>query len=281
MNKYVALALLGSASACVWEQAPHCPENPDAIVLSDNQALRILFQNMYQGFMKGMYQANKDVVSEECFGSWMDGAFDNIGNLATKVQDDFWSVSISEVKDVGSEFIDNIYKNIEVCQFEKVGDDMKGWCLENPGACIFMEGLENRLFDNMFDIAAEGLDLFKLMMVDDTCYSDMEQMAEVYRFSADFGALTASFSGFDYKWDQAIQRKHIKRTSFNNLLDDAMEPYLNKDPFELMFPGLLTLLNQFMEQFNAFMLETQKQAAEFQKALMPKPVPHHHSSYVV
>jgi len=119
------------------------------------------------------------------------------------------------LKDAGSQTVDAIYKTVQDCEFERVGDDAKNWCLENPGQCVYLEGLEERLFDNLFEIGGEVFDIIKLSMVDDLCYSDMEQMGEIYRFSADIGELTASISGFDYKWDKSVERKHIKRSSFH------------------------------------------------------------------
>jgi hypothetical protein len=135
--------------------------------------------------------------------------------LHKKVRDDIWSVSIDDVKNAGSDLVNALYKTAEVCDFERVGDDAKNRCLENPGQCFYLEGLEERLFDNLFEIGGEVFDIIKLSMVDDLCYSDMEQMGEIYRFSADIGELTASGSGFDYKWDKSIERKHIKRSSFH------------------------------------------------------------------
>lgn len=126
---------------------------------------------------------------------------------------------------------------------------MKGWCLENPGQCIFWEGLEDRLFDNMLEILGEGMRLFKLFIKDDTCYTDMERMGEVYSFSTLFGEFVASLSGFDYKWDQTIERKHIKKSEFIKDIRLAMKDYKDKCPFELMFPDFAEVIKGIAELF--------------------------------
>jgi hypothetical protein len=164
---------------------------------------------------KGFYQSNTDIINDQCFGEWMDPVFNSAWDLKKKAHEDFWSVSLQEVKSVGSDVIDAFYKNNELCEFERMGDDAKHWCLENTGQCIYLEGFEDRMFDNMFELAGEIFDVNKLMSKDDTCYSDMEKMGEIYRFSADMGEILASMTGFDYKWDQSIERKHIKKAAFH------------------------------------------------------------------
>lgn len=264
MNKYVALALLGSASACHWaeqhhkplmgmlEPAAHCPKT-DAPRLGHTQATRLLLKNMYTGLIKGWYQEDHDVVSDECFGEWMESTFHTVHDLKHRMHEDFWSVSLQEVKSTGALFLDTVYKNADVCQFERVGDDAKTWCIENPAQCIFLENLEERLFDNLFEILGSAFDLFKLSTKDDSCYTDMEQMAELYRFNSDVGELAAAVSGFDYKWDQSVERKHIKKTAFHKKMRDSIkklnEQFKNTDPMVLMFPDLEPVLKAVNEFF--------------------------------
>lgn len=286
MNQYVALALLGTVSACHWsekshhkshhhaplfgmlEPAAHCPKT-DVPRLSHHDADRLFLKNMYQGLVKGWYQENHDVISDECFGDWMEPTFKTIHDMKKKMHEDFWSVSLSEVKSTGALFLDTIYKNMDVCHFERVGDDAKGWCIENPAQCIFLENLEERLFDSMFEILGSAFDLFKLYTKDDSCYTDMEKMAEIYRFNADVGELMAVVSGFDYKWDQSIERKHIKKNAFHKqirlAIKDLEEQYKNMDPMFLMFPDLQPIF----EQLHALM-------KKFKKAMTPPKIDYKH-----
>lgn len=118
------------------EMRRHCPES-DAPKLNHIQTKRLFFKNSYQGFVKGLYNENDHVVTDECLGAWAEAPFYKAHDLHAKIHDDFWSVDVNEVKDVGSELIDVFYKNAEVCHFERVQDDVKAWCIENPGECIF------------------------------------------------------------------------------------------------------------------------------------------------
>jgi len=173
------------------EQGPNCPVS-DAPKFNHMQANRLLFKNVYSGFIKGWYAENDHVVPDECFGHWMEPTFNTVWGLKTKVHEDFWSVDVNEVKDAANSMIDLYYKNTEVCHFKRVQDDFKTWCVENPGQCIFQENMEERIFDNLFDILGEMFDLYKISTMDDTCYSDLEIMAQIRRIFNDMGEMMAS-----------------------------------------------------------------------------------------
>lgn len=281
MNKLLVLAALGSVEACPFqdyynEMRKKCPES-DAPKLNEIQQNRLFFKNTYQGFVTGLYSENSEVVPDECFGAWVESPIHKIKDLHKKAHDDFWSIGIDEVKDAGSELIDVFYQNAEVCHFKRVQDDLKGWCIENPGECIFQENLEARVFDNMFDIMGKLFDIYKLSNTDDTCYSDLEYMAELHRFSNDLGELAASLSGFDYKWDQSIERKHIKKRAFHSQIKDLYQnyQYKNVDPLELMFPDVYEFFKGLEHQMVEFLKEMEESQKQFAKALTPAPVTFH------
>ncbi len=125
--------------------------------------------------------------------------------------------------------IANGYKNSEICQFENVSDDVKGWCLENPEDCVLGFDLEGKIYDNMMLLTSKAFDLYKLFNVDDSCFSDAEQVAEIYKFSSDIGEISAILFGFDLKWDKSIERKHIRRKDFIKELNEELK--------EIKIPG--------------------------------------------
>lgn len=204
------------------------------------------------GSLKGYYNENRDIISDQCFGAWMDPTYQKWKDLKTQWKDDWWTISIDQVKDLGNDVVDLIWKNQEECEFMRVGDDMKNWCLENPGVCGFKEGLEDRLFDNMFDIMGEGIEVFKVLMKKDTCYSNEEKMDEVYALSDTFGQFLNSIYGFDYKWDQSSERTHIKRSEFHTEFHKALKEYGHMnwmEKLELEFPDLADLLKEIRKMF--------------------------------
>ena len=124
MNKYLALAAVGSVNACPFsdplmgmlKQGKNCPES-NAPKLNHHQANRLFLKNIYTGYIKGWYAENDHVVSEQCFGNWIEPTFASLHGLHQKVHEDFWSVGIDEIKDAGSLVVDTFYKNLEVCHF--------------------------------------------------------------------------------------------------------------------------------------------------------------------
>merc|ERR1712048_387923 len=205
-------------------------------------AIRMLAQNMHRGWVKGWYQENTDVISDKCFGDEIEPVMETVWGLKKKLHEDFWSVDLAEAKSVGEQALDMIYGQMSACHFQRVGDDMKDWCLENPGVCLMGEDLEDRLIDNFMSLTGILMDLTKILNTDDSCYSDAEQMAEIYRVMVDVGELSAELSGFDYKWDMSVQRTHIKRKEFHHEIKEAFKSFKGVDELAFMFPGIHDLI---------------------------------------
>ena len=145
---------------------------------------------MHRGWVKGWYQENDDVIADKCFGDNIEPVLETAWGLKKKFHEDFWSVNIGEVKDVGEQLIDMIYGNMDDCHFQRVKDDMQDWCLENPGQCLMGEDLEDRIVDNFLSLSGLIMDLTKIFNTNDSCYSDAEQMAEIYRVMTDIGEIS-------------------------------------------------------------------------------------------
>lgn len=169
---------------------------------------------------------------------------------------------------------------MEYCQFKKQGDDIKTWCLENPEQCLFKANLEERLWDNGVEFFALFFDMFKLMLKDDSCYTDMEVMGEMYRLFEDFGGLAANVYGYDLKWDQSIQRKHIKKNDFKKKMYKLYKSIPHKDVFKMEFPHLSKALKEFNHEMDVMLAPPKIQ----HRQRKPKPQytfkkPVHHNSH--
>lgn len=70
----------------------------------------------------------------------------------------------------------------------------------------------------------------------------------------------SSLNGFDYKWDQSVERKHIKKKVFHTELKDAIKnyQYKNVDPLELVFPDLAVFVKGLQETIDQFFEEIAK-----------------------
>ena len=78
----------------------------------------------------------------------MDGEINKVHKVGMKLRDDFWSLGIQDAKDVADTLINGHYKLTDACEFEKIGDDIKHWCLDNPETCIGLQGLWDRILTN-------------------------------------------------------------------------------------------------------------------------------------
>lgn len=96
------------------------------------------------------------------------------------------------------------------------------------------------------------------MVRDDSCYTDREQINEIAALVADMTEIYAYLSGFDYKWDQSVERKHIRRKDFKKQLHEeiAKIPHSWDDILYGAMPNayeavqsILQMINQFFEEF--------------------------------
>ena len=95
---------------------------------------------------------------------------------------------------------------------------MKNWCLENEEICVFKKDMEGRILDNIIPLAGNFVSLYKLLVIDDTCYTDAEIVAEWGKIVENLGEIAAEIGGFDYKWNQKVEKKHISKIDFKKAI---------------------------------------------------------------
>ena len=127
---------------------------------------------------------------------------------------------MTEAKTTFESIVDIAFKNAEICQVERLADDIKNWCLENPEECIFKNGLEEHFWSNIVQISGKAFDIYKTIVRDDSCYTDVEQINEISALIADIVEILSYLRGFDYKWDQSVERKHIRRMDFKKQIHE-------------------------------------------------------------
>ena len=73
--------------------------------------------------MKGWYNSEEEVISDDCFGPWMvqDLAPISMGSELT----------YSDASSAALSLVSMFYQTKESCQFTKVSSDSRAWCLSN------------------------------------------------------------------------------------------------------------------------------------------------------
>ena len=251
MNKLTLLALVGATSACPfhgWRHGPHhdfgdvfgghhdhhhhhghhhkqhgftpfhaAPEcNIAAEDKMTNLELGLHLQNgVYRSLVKGLYRATSDPISEECWGSWLEDDITKMVDLWKPVKEfDIYSLNVTEAKDIAHLWIDAHWKDREVCQYEKVGDDLKHWCLDDMDRCFGQDGkMMERAQEKGLEIIQALYDLVMLVVKHDRCATDEERVEEAKKVSEDVARIIAYLVGFEETWDPA-EKEHITKREF-------------------------------------------------------------------
>lgn len=177
-----------------------------------------MFNHGSKAFVKGLYQADSDLITDECFGTWMVDKRAEMHEIEKRGKADFFGLSNEDFQKWGAAGTELVFGNIDKCGIRTITDDLKGWCMEDLSRCIYMKGIENRLVENGVEIIGTLVDLAKLMMEDDTCFTHQEQIGAATRFYKDIGELFSYLSGFDYKFDKVNMPKHIKKSTIKTAI---------------------------------------------------------------
>mmetsp|Transcript_7449 Transcript_7449/g.11634 ORF Transcript_7449/g.11634 Transcript_7449/m.11634 type:complete len:326 (-) Transcript_7449:103-1080(-) len=204
------------------DEEPQC-ELSEADTLGDWEYTRLQMQGAMQASFRGMYHSRKEIVSDECFGEWMNDYVDDFTTAFDALQEDPFSISITDAKKYGSRMLDAIYKNADACQLTRLNDESNKWCMDNLGICA---GDDFDWFSNVMEygvpLAGEAFDLFKLVFWEnDACYTDKEYIDEINRSVEDVTSIISYIFGFNVKWNPDAQIEHITQGQ----LDDAIENY--------------------------------------------------------
>lgn len=153
-------------------EVPQC-NLQDGDRMDDTIFYREMVKGIVNSYVKGKYHEDSDrPVSEECFGDWIDSDLDTLVGYKDKLFDDFWSIGYEDATKVSHILTNGWYKNLEACDFERITDDTKHWCLDNTEKCVGLSSIFDNLYDNGPAIASKVMDLYDLFTTDDVCFSD-------------------------------------------------------------------------------------------------------------
>lgn len=173
MNKFVLIALLGTAAAKKTHAVKPVSKEIDDLyarrscpkkdMLDPMEELRLFGMTGSKAFISGLYQADANVVSDECFGEWMKGTWSEIDTFNNKFGDDPFGIPTQDYMKYATNWMELVTKNADKCQWKKITDDLQNWCLDNKETCLLGKGLEKRIWDNATGIATALADIFKMM----------------------------------------------------------------------------------------------------------------------
>jgi len=110
--------------------------------------------------------------------------------------------------------IDGLWRNHKECQFDKIGDVWKNWCLDNMGSYLWTDGKSfDRIVDKGMDLVGIAYDLVRIVWDHDSCATDAKWIDVIATVFEDFSNASTYVYGFDDKWDPS-SIKHIEHKDF-------------------------------------------------------------------
>merc|ERR1711990_659594 len=116
----------------------------------------------------------------------------------------------------GQALLDMMWKNNDACQMEKIGDDIKHWCLGDKGTCFNLDGVFWRVVDNILPMIDNYIDIFRLLKTNDICYTDEQLIDEYATMWGDFCKNVVIVHGMEpLTWNKDLQLEHINQHEFH------------------------------------------------------------------
>jgi hypothetical protein len=152
----------------------------------------------------------------------MDTEYLRLVSEAKGAMHDPMAVSVSEYSEWAADVATLIFKNKDTCEFAKVTDDWKNWCLEDPYRCFFNRGIEGRIADNAVSLLSSAKEVITLMLPEE-CLTIDQRLDEIATVAEDYGKMGAYASGFDYEFSSLSAQPHMACKDFDAAADEFFE----------------------------------------------------------
>ena len=86
--------------------------------------------------------------------------------------------------------------------------------------CVYVTGIEDRVYNNAVGIIASIINIGKGLFQDRTCQTNDELVEAVASHMHNIGELSAWISGFDKKWDSDSTDDHVTFSEFKDEIWD-------------------------------------------------------------
>jgi hypothetical protein len=192
--------------------------------------IRQIYYTIWNSSVKGFYRsARKNPVSKECVGEWMDTLKVDIENVVELLNNGkFGEISADKLKNISNGVIDVFYKNWEVCGVQEVIQDGFEWCTEEVETCMYQKNITERIIQGATPLLTKGFDLYNVLMGDNVCLNDTQNLALIERIIVDVATILGSIVGFERKFGY-LKKDEIKSLdTLGTGLQDAVDAYAAK-----------------------------------------------------
>jgi len=191
-----------------------CEEKPEKMHMG--LFWRKFFRETHVTGVEALY-GETGFINDECFGEWMIPAWAPVHKVIDTIKnDDMYNVTYEDWQGAGQALLDMAWKNEDACQFRKIGDDIKNWCLGAEGTCFRLDGVFERVFENFFPMIWNYVDMFKLLKTNDICYSDEQLIDEYATMYGDFCKNVVIVHGMQpLSWNNGLQQAHVNQHEFH------------------------------------------------------------------
>ena len=165
--------------------------------------MRKVGYTVHNSLIKGAYHKHGNVISDKCFGDWMDIKRPQIVETWEKLNHgDFWAVSHSQVKDLAFSVWDDLFLNIQNCEDYHWYYNNYTWCLNNIGDCYYGDSVLGNIVAHGFELVYPVADLWNMLAVEDwICDSDTVTLNKLDRTITALSSIWAYIHGFDAEWN--------------------------------------------------------------------------------
>lgn len=221
-----------------------CPVQDETQNYTHREFIRKAHYSVWNSFIAGFYHEHHDnVVSEECFGEWMEPMMTRAHNIHHKLhKGDIWGISHAEIKDTANDFIDGFFRNLDSCGAYRFIYNNHEWCINNMEACLSRGeyNMLDRVNAHAFEYMGNGMTLFNAITADDTCYTDQQILDEMETTVKAFADGYSTLIGFQGKWDETASFEKLSFHEMKEEFHEARKDYpKGKCPFKQMFKDAL------------------------------------------
>jgi len=198
--------------------------------MEDWHFVRQLVREGHVSGVEALY-GKTDFISDECFGEWMLDMWAPVHEVYEQFKYDFNEVSYEQMENAGVALMDMYFRNNEECQMEKIGDDIKHWCLDNEGTCFRREGWFGRVIDNIFPMLHNTWDALSTLKINNVCSDDAELIHEYATMWGDHCKNIVVIFGMEPEWNNGEAKEHIVQHDFH----EEKKAYKKANPKHPMF----------------------------------------------